>query len=328
MPKLYRTAPTRVLWQYRLPLPMNPPLRGLVAAPFTPFDKHGALAESVIPIQARALARTNVIGAFICGSTGEGASLSSEERRRMTESWVTAARPLGLQVIVHVGHASLPEAAALAAHAQDTGADAIATLSPHYFKPKCTEALVAWCAQVAAAAPALPFYYYHIPAITGVTIPTAEFLKLAREKIPTLAGIKFTYEDKTDFAKTVREAGGRYEVLFGRDELLLDSLKLGARTAVGSTYNYAAPLFQKILKAYALGDLDTATRDQARARAFIDVLEKFGGLPAGKVIMRFIGIDVGPPRLPLSPLALDEERRLHRELSQIGFFDYASSLSA
>jgi len=303
---------------------MNPPLCGLVAAPFTPFDKHGALAETVIPLQARALAHTNVVGAFICGSTGEGSSLSSAERRIMTESWVAAARPLSLQVIVHVGHASLPEAAALAAHAQDAGANAIAALSPHYFKPKCTEDLVAWCAQVAAAAPALPFYYYHIPAITGVTTPTAEFLKLAREKIPTLAGIKFTYEDKADFAKTVLEAGDCYEILFGRDELLLDSLKLGARAAVGSTYNYAAPLFQKILRAYALGDLDTAAHEQARARAFIDVLEKFGGLPAGKVIMRFVGIDVGPPRLPLRPLAPDEERRLHRELTEVGFFNYAN----
>jgi len=304
---------------------MNPPLRGLVAAPFTPFDKHGALAEAVIPIQARALARTNVIGAFVCGSTGEGASLSSEERRRMTESWVAAARPLGLRVIAHVGHTSLPEAAALAAHAQATGADAIAALSPHYFKPRRAEDLVAWCAQVAATAPALPFYYYHIPAITGVTIPTAEFLKLARETIPTLAGIKFTYEDMRDFRETVLEAGERYEVLFGRDELLLDSLKLGARAAVGSTYNYAAPLFQKILAAHATGELRAAAHEQARARAFIDILEKFGGLPAGKAIMRFIGIDVGPPRLPLSPLPLDDERQLHRELTSIGFFDYAST---
>jgi len=304
---------------------MNTPLRGLVAAPFTPLKATGAIAESVIPLQARSLARNHVVGAFVCGSTGEGASLSGTERRRMAESWVAAARPLGLRVIVHVGHASLPEATALAAHAQAAGADAIATLAPHYFKPRHTEDLVAWCAQVAAAAPQLPFYYYHIPAITGITIPTAEFLKLARETIPTLAGIKFTYEDMRDFHKTVIEAGERYHALFGRDELLLDSLKLGARAAVGSTYNYAAPLFQRILAAHAAGDLAAAEREQARARTFIDILERYGGLPAGKAIMRFVGIDVGPPRLPLRALSPERERCLHRELTDIGFFNYASA---
>jgi len=302
---------------------MNSRLSGLVAAPFTPFSDSGEIAEAIIPQQAQRLVRDKVIGAFICGSTGEGASLTSEERRRMAELWC-AARPAGLRVIVHVGHNSMREASALAAHAERVGADAIAMLAPSYFKPASAEALVASCAQVAASAPRTPFYYYHIPAITGVSIPTAAFIELAHERIPTFAGIKFTYEDMADFRATQAFGGGRYDVLFGRDELLLESLHVGAQGAVGSTYNYAAPLFHRIMAAHAAGDRTLAEQGQAQARAFIAVLEKFGGLPAGKVIQRFVGIDVGRPRLPLCPLSESGERALRRELEAVGFFSYAS----
>src|SRR5436189_6028694 len=95
-------------------------LPGLVAAPFTAFRAAADLALDVIPRQARTLAGNGVIGAFVCGTTGEGASMTSDERRRGTEAWI-AARPAGLNVIAHVGHTGAGDARALARHAQDAG---------------------------------------------------------------------------------------------------------------------------------------------------------------------------------------------------------------
>ena len=304
---------------------MNHVLTGLIAAPHTPFLPDGSIACGVIPRQAELLGRNGVSGAFICGTTGEGASLTSDERRRVVEAWV-AAKPATVSLIVHVGHLSLGEACAFARHAQDAGADAIATIAPSFFKPAGTAELVAWCAQVAAAAPKLPFYYYHMPGMTGVTIPAADFLQGATGQIPTLAGVKFTHENLMDFGRSAEIQSGKYNLLFGRDEILLSGLALGARGAVGSTYNFAAPLYLRIIEAFKRGDLEAARRDQLRAMDFIDVLSRFGGINAGKSAMKFVGVDCGPVRLPLRQLTEREEAGLREALEKVGFFEYCSKL--
>jgi N-acetylneuraminate lyase len=300
-------------------------LSGLIAAPHTPFRPNGTVALDVIPPQARLLAHNGVSGAFVCGTTGEGASLTSAERRQVAETWA-AAKPAGLSLIVHVGHSSLGEACAFARHAQEIGADAIATIAPSFFKPPSVAELVAWCAQVAAAAPTLPFYYYHMPAMTGVTFPAADFLSAAGDRIPNLAGVKFTHENLMDFGRSTELHGGKYNLLFGRDEILLPGLALGAQGAVGSTYNFAAPLYLRIIEAFNRGDLAGARRDQSRAMEFIRVLDRHGGLAAGKSVMKLIGVDCGPVRLPLRALTERDEASLRDGLEQVGFFEYASTL--
>lgn len=300
-------------------------LSGLIAAPHTALHADGSLAPEIIPQQARLLAHNGVAGAFICGTTGEGSSLTARERRQVVEGWVQA-RPASLAVIVHVGHLSLGEACEFARHAQESGADAIATLAPCFFRPGNTADLVAWCAAVAAAAPRLPFYYYHMPAMTGVSIPAADFLEAAAPRIPTLAGVKFTHENLMDFGRASEVAGGKFTLLFGRDEILLAGLALGAPGAVGSTYNFAAPLYHRIIDAFRRGDLAAARRAQSQAMAFIDVLGRHGGLSAGKLAMKLIGVDCGPVRLPLHALSAQVENALRADLEKIGFFDYASKL--
>lgn len=301
-------------------------LTGLIAAPHTPFRPDGSLASEMISPQARLLAQNGVAGAFICGTTGEGASLTSDERRKVVEGWVAARQP-GLSIIVHVGHLSVAEARGFARHAQEIGADAIATIAPSFFKPASVNELVAWCAHVAAAAPALPFYYYHMPAMTGVTFPATDFLSVAGPQIPNLAGVKFTHENLMDFGRATDHSSGKYNLLFGRDEILLAGLALGARGAVGSTYNFAAPLYLRMIDAFNRGDLTAARRDQARAMQFIGVLDRHGGLAAGKTAMKFVGVDCGPVRLPLRALSEREEAALREGFEQIGFFEYASKLA-
>ncbi len=160
--------------------------------------------------------------------------------------------------------------------------------------------------------------------MSGVHVPVADFLKEADGKIPNLAGIKFTHEDLMDYANARAFAGGKYAMLFGRDEILLAGLGFGAAGAVGSTYNFAAPLYLSLMRAFAAGDLETARREQARAREFIGVLHRRGGLIAGKAAMGLIGVDCGPARLPLRSLSAAETGQLRAELEAVGFFEYAS----
>lgn len=304
---------------------MNSVLTGLVAAPFTPYKPDGALDVKTVPKLAALLVHNGVGGAFVCGTTGEGQSLSMEERKQLVTAW-RAATPPKLKLVVHVGHLSLGASCALAKHAEESGADAIATIAPSFFKPAGTPELVAWCQQIAAAAPSLPFYYYHMPAMTGVTISATDFLRQAQDKIPTLAGVKFTHEDLLDYGCAGEVAPGRYAMLFGRDEILLAGLSLGATGAVGSTYNYAAPLYLDLIAAFNRGDMLGARKTQAQAREFITVLNQHGGLAAGKLIMKLIGVDCGPVRLPLRQPTAEQERSLRNGLEQIGFFEYCCRL--
>lgn len=307
----------------------NRKTEGLIAAPFTPLRADGTLNLNAVERYARWLHQNRVVGAFICGTTGEGMSLTLDERRQLAERWVTAA-PAGLRVIVHVGHNSLADSQTLAAHAQSIGADSIACLSPFFFKPAGVAGLVDWCEQVAAAAPRLPFYYYHMPSMTGVSVKVHEFLRLASNRIPSLAGIKFTFEDLEDYQRCLELEDGRFDVLFGRDELLLSALKLGARGAVGSTYNYAAPVYHALIAAYEQGDAAKAADLQALAVRMINAFLECGAHPiaAFKWFMSQVAVECGPVRLPLVNPTAEQIATLEAKLEASGIFEWVQRRSS
>ena len=295
--------------------------RGLVAATHTPFDSQGELKLSAVPAQAERLVRDGVAAVFIGGTTGECSSLTTEERILLGRRWAEVARGGPLQVVVHVGSNSLSESKALAVQAQESGAAAIAALSPSYFKPRDLDALVAWCTEVAGAAPALPFYFYDIPSMTGVQLSMPEFLERAPSKVPTLAGLKFTNLDVVTLQECLAAGGGRFDVLWGVDEALLAALALGVEGAVGSSYNFAAPLYHRVIAAFQAGDLTKARVEQLRAVRLVKLLSGFGYMAAAKAVMGFIGVDVGPPRLPNVRLTPEQVARLNAGLDRLGFLD-------
>jgi N-acetylneuraminate lyase len=282
---------------------------GLIAAPHTPFAADGSLNLGVIEKQCEKIIADGVIGAFVCGSTGEGVSMSTAERQAVAQRWVDVARGQ-LKVIVHVGHTSIADAVALAAHAQESGADATSALAPYYFKPASVEHLLDFLAPVAAAAPELPFFYYHIPALTGAALPMVPLLEKATERIPNFAGLKFTHNDLLEFAACLRFDTGRYDIFWGSDECMLPALSVGAVGFVGSTYNYSAPLYQKLCKAFESSDLVEARQLSDTVMEAVRALLQNPGLPAGKAIMEGVGVPVGSPRPPLRPLTAGQAETL------------------
>jgi N-acetylneuraminate lyase len=293
-------------------------LIGLVAAPHTPLHADGSLALDVIERQAELLLATGVRGVFVCGTTGESHSLTLDERMRVAERWVAVAAGR-FPVVVHVGHNCLADARTLAAHAQRTGADAIAAAAPCFFKPATVAELTDACAAVASAAPALPFYFYDIPGMTGVTVSAAALLERGSAYVPNLAGVKFTNGDLITLQECLA-LGDDFDVVFGYDELLLAGLALGVRGAVGSTYNFAAPLYQRLLTAFAASDLETARRLQRQSVALVRVLQCFGVVRAGKALMALLGIDCGPVRPPLAPMTAAEVAQLYEGVRHLDIF--------
>jgi N-acetylneuraminate lyase len=280
-------------------------LSGLIAAPFTPFDRHGDVNLPVVRQQVDLLVKSGVRGAYVSGTTGEGVSCTVAERRAVMEEWVRRGRGR-LLIIAHVGALSVRDSQELAAHAQRIGADAISIVAPNFFKPASIDALIAHINAVAAAAPRLPFYYYHT-TMSGVDLPMAKFLQAADGRIPTLAGIKFNSPDLYEYQNCLRACGGKYDIAWGVDEVLAGAIALGARSAVGSTYNYAAPLYLRIWKSVESGDLADAREGMAKVCRIVDILGQYGGIAAGKAMMALHGIDVGDPRPPLQPLTAGEK---------------------
>lgn len=292
----------------------------MIAATFTPLDEKGDLRLEAVSPMVEKLIDWGVEGIFVCGSTGEGPSLATRERMDLTEAFIKAAAGR-IRTFVHVGHNSLREAADLAAHAVEAGADFISATPPCYFKIGSVSSLVDCLKQIISAVPEAPFYYYHIPWLTGVELDMVEFLSRAGDELPSLKGIKYTTPKIHEFQACLGYEDGRYDLLYGTDEMMLSALAVGARGFIGSTYNFAAPLYRRITEAYEAGDMSLASSLQYKVIELVRIIVKHGGLPAQKAIMGLLGADCGPARPPLVALEARETGRLERDLEQIGFFE-------
>jgi len=283
---------------------------------------NGDVNLDLIPEYADFLMRNGLDGVFVCGSTGEGALLSQEERMAVAEKWVDACGEK-MKIVVHTGGTNLRDQQALASHAEKIRAWAVAAMAPSFLPPKRNEELLALCKSVAAAAPSLPFYYYHIPPLTGVNLSVIDLLESVKHEIPNFRGVKFTSPNMHEFEQCRHVAGGKFEMLWGLDEMFLDGLAYGNRSGVGGTYNHCFSLYSQMADAYALKDMELCRELQHKSHLFIDVLIRYrGNIVGGKRIMKFMGLDCGPNRLPLQTVSDKEETNIKKELEEIGFFDF------
>jgi N-acetylneuraminate lyase len=259
---------------------------------------------------------------FITGSTGECHSLTCAERLSLYDAWASAAPAHGIAVIAHVGANSIEDARELARRARTLELSGISTLAPSYYKPATLKDLIDWCAAIAAEAPELPFYYYDIPAMTGVSLPMERFLLEAPARIPNLAGIKFTNPDLVSYRRTLDVAGDRFDVPWGLDEALLGGLATGARGGVGSTYNWAPRLYVDLMSAFNRGDFAEARRRQSIAVAMIDAIAGTGFMGTAKALMGRLGVAVGPARAPLGNPTADQVDAVVARLAELGFSEW------
>ncbi|KAH9514158.1 hypothetical protein Btru_030442 [Bulinus truncatus] len=305
-----------------------------VAATFTPMKENGDVNLDAIDNYQQILLNQGIKYVYVNGSTGEGTSLTTQERKNITEQWVKLSRKPGreMSVFVQVGGTNFRETLELAEHAGSVGADAISALPPLYFVPATVDDLVDYCRLVAEKAPQIPFYYYHIPEKTSVRFDMEKFLIKSRHVVPSLRGIKFSSKDLYEAGRCVRvqnSKGVNYELLFGSDEQIVSAFAVGFKGAVGSTYSVLPNVYQKLKKFFFAGDIDTAAKCQQKSVDFVKVCFEFGSvtgglLPAIKFVLSQIGIDVGPPRYPMRPLDEPSKMKLIERLNDIKFFEWRS----
>jgi N-acetylneuraminate lyase len=302
---------------------MNAPrLTGLIAATFTPMKADGSLDLDKVPAMVEHLLVDGVGGLYVCGSTGEGPSLTVAERKATLEAFLAAVNGR-IPVVAQVGHDSLAEARELARHAQSAGVTAVSAVPPYYFKPNGAKVVADCVAQIAAAAPDVPFYYYHIPRLTGVSVDIIELAERCLEQAPTFAGIKYSSMALESFQTLSTLSDGKLNLLFGCDECLLSGLMFGAQGAVGSTYNFAAPIYRHVLAALEHGDIAAAQRHQADSVRLVRAILKYSDIPALKSVMELVGVPCGPCRLPLRTLSPEQQQSLRKDIVALGLLPKA-----
>lgn len=299
---------------------------GLVAAPFTPMKSDFTLNYSLIPHYYDFLERNGIVGAFINGSTGEGPSLTQKEKQLQASEWSRCMKGGKVRIINLVGGTSYSECIENAIFSAEIGMSAIAVVAPYYFKPSDEQHLAEFVARIGESVPEIPVYFYHIPCLTGVTIPMSGFLRQISKMLPNFAGIKYTNEDLMDFMQCLCYEEGRYDLLWGRDENLLPALSAGCRGAVGSTYNYAAPLYLSLIDSFNKGDLLNARNLQQISIRMISLLGKYGGMGTGKAFMKYAGLDCGKFRSPVMNMTDGDYLKFMQDVRALKMDNYFSRM--
>jgi len=266
---------------------------------------------------AKSLAKDKVPGVWVNGTSGESMSLTTEERMKLLEHWHSAAQKYGLSVIAHIGCQSVEDSRQLAAHAEKLGVAAVAAMAPCFFKPNTVDELVEFLAQVAAAAPRTPFFYYYYPGITGVSFRMSDVFEKGKSRIPTLAGAKFTGNDLGDVIYGL--SLGDYTVFLGNETMILPGAAAGAQGSVGIAYSSFGPLFQEIVEAFEAGDLAKARSLQIKCVKLHEECKKYPLIPAYKSVLKMTkGWDLGPCRAPQRSLDAGETAALESALKSFG----------
>lgn len=292
-------------------------IKGLVVAPFTAFLSNGDVDIEKVSMQKKYYKDNGLAGAFVCGTTGEGTALTVSEKKLLFKEWAKD-KDDEFALIAFLGGTSVRECIELATYAESVGIDAVAVTAPYYQKAAGVEDLSHFCAEIAAAVPEMPFYFYHIPCLTNVYCSMYDLLKRMDKEIPNLAGIKYTFENMMDYQLCLNYEGCKYDIMWGRDEMMLPALSIGAKAFVGSTYGYNAPIYHEIMRLFGEGSIDEAADLQLIANKFIAFLGKYGK-GSGKAFMKAAGFDLGPTRPPLHTLSDAEYCSLREDLAGLPF---------
>lgn len=290
--------------------------RGFVAPVFTPFTNDDQLNLTEITKYARHLWNKKVAAVLVNGTVGEGVLMSTEERMKLTESWMNVVKTTGQQVMVHIGGTNLNNVVQLAKHAEFIGVPAILCLPDPFFKPANVDDLVNYLKIVSAAAPKTPLFYYHYPSLNGVHLDMIRFLENGFEQIPTLAGLKYTHTDLCESVRCVQFRQRTFTIFLGRDELISAALFIGFDSMIPTCMNFAATEVYELRDKVNCGDIERAVVIQERlwdlANFVNDEMEWINGYKA--VIEVIAGIELGNPRPPLKSLTLEQRRKLKTKL--------------
>jgi 4-hydroxy-tetrahydrodipicolinate synthase len=285
---------------------------GTFTALVTPF-RDGAVDEAALRGLVERQIAAGVDGLVPCGSTGEAATLSHAEHRRVVEICVEAVRGR-VQVLAGTGSNSTRESIELTRHARDAGADGALLISPYYNKPT-QEGVIAHYAAVARES-GFPLVVYNIPGRTASNLLPATVARLA--EIEHVVGVKESSGDIAQISRIVATCPEGFSVLSGDDALTLPVIAVGGRGVISTTSNVAPREMVELVRAARAGELARARRLHLRLLPLFDALFcETNPIPV-KAALALLALVDEEIRLPLTPLAAAHRGRLQAALKEQG----------
>lgn len=286
---------------------------GIFTAIATPFTKKGELDEDSMAALVDFQVRSGVNGVYACGTTGEGVSMTLEQRKRVAEICVDRSRGK-VVVMTQVGDEAIENIRELAKHAKDIGIDGIASLTPYYYKPD--DAAVLDFYREVGTFTDLPLFIYHIPPFTGLSLSARTIAKIMSE-VPTIKGIKDSSGDFKHLLEILYYKPKEISVFSGSDEYALAGYISGMD---GSVTGYANAFPENYVKLYSLftkGEIDKALKLQEKITR-IKIELKAPPIQALKEAMKMRGVNGGFVKKPLRVMSAAEVKDLKSRLKAIG----------
>jgi 4-hydroxy-tetrahydrodipicolinate synthase len=289
-------------------------LRGCYVATVTPFNEKKEVNEDVLREHIEFLIGRGVAGIVPCGTTGESPTLSWEEHNRVVD--ITREQANGrVQVIAGAGSNNTIESLAAARHAREIGADAILCITPYYNRPT-QEGLFQHFGAIATQVD-IPMVVYNIPSRTGTNILPETIERLCEFK--NIIAVKEASGSIIQVSEIHRRCGDRIAILSGDDPLTLPILACGGAGVISVVANIAPEKVIAMIDAFFAKDLATA----------LSVHEALFPLSQGmfietnpitvKTAMNLLGMNVGPLRLPLTPMSERNKQELTSVLLKSGY---------
>jgi 4-hydroxy-tetrahydrodipicolinate synthase len=285
---------------------------GLFTALITPFDSKGKVdADCLAELVGFQIAK-GADGIYPCGSTGLGPMLSLSERKLVAETVVRAARGR-VPVVVQVGCADTGSTAELAKHAERIGADAVASLTPFYYKPG--DKAIFKHFEAIKGAVSIPVFAYNIPQFTGNNLLPATVALMARDG--TIQGIKDSSQNLPQLEDLIGAVPEDFVVMNGTEEYGLFAIMAGADGLVSGGASALPELFKSMVAAERKGDHRAAIGAQKTVLK-VKELTKPSPIAAYYAILRERGMDCGAPRAPFLPLDEASAERTIKGLKDLG----------
>jgi len=286
---------------------------GIITALVTPFDDDGKIAESSLRDIVEFQIREGVNGFFPCGSTGQVALMSLQERERVAEIVVEETRGR-IPVIVQVGCPDTASTVRLAKHAERIGADAIGCVSPYYYSSIDEESILEHFRLVAESV-AIPVFIYNIPRYTGINLRPALVSRIA--EIKSVVGIKDSSHDFTQLLSLLGTMPEDFSVINGSDASIFPAIIMGANGAVAASANAVPEICTDIYRSAISGNHAAAVRQQFRLNTLLPTLNKPPIAPLMECL-RLRGMKSGKVRRPLRELSEREASRVAVSLRGAG----------
>lgn len=274
---------------------------GIFPALITPYKDNGEINEKALQKIIKMNLEKGVNGFYVGGSTAEAFLLSMDERKYIMDIVSQEAKGK-CTLISHIGSIGTDHAIELGKHAENLGFDAISSIPPFYYNFNFEEIKKYYFDIVNEVN--VPMIIYNFPAFSGVSFNSNNIKDFVADE--RFIGIKHTSLDLFQLERMIN-LDKRLSIFNGHDEVFLASLAMGAKGAIGSTYNFMAERFINILKLYNEGNMEAAKLEQTKANEIISALIKVGVIPGVKYALELMGIQCFGSRRPFRKLTEDDK---------------------